>query len=127
MSPFWGLVYWPILDMPYCLDIMHITKNVCESLLSTLLNMPERTKDGPRARQDLLKLGIRLDHVGGPPERANDQDEETEHQGKKAKKESYYCPRPASLLLRKRSISFSSALWESNLLLVTRQGRSADI
>ncbi|KAK1670249.1 hypothetical protein QYE76_058408 [Lolium multiflorum] len=32
------------------LDVMHITKNVCESLLGTLLNMPERTKDGPKAR-----------------------------------------------------------------------------
>ncbi|KAK1609032.1 hypothetical protein QYE76_032705 [Lolium multiflorum] len=32
--------------------------NVCESLLGTLLNMPDRTKDGPKARHDLKVLGI---------------------------------------------------------------------
>ena len=44
--------------MPHSLDVMHITKNVCESLLGTLLNMPERTKDGPKARADLKSMGI---------------------------------------------------------------------
>ena len=39
--------------MPHSLDLMHITKNVCESLVGTLLNMPERTKDGPKARKEL--------------------------------------------------------------------------
>jgi hypothetical protein len=38
---------------------MHITKNVCESLLGTLFNMPDRTKDGPKARSDLMALNIR--------------------------------------------------------------------
>ena len=58
-SIFWELKYWKILRTPHCLDVMHITKNVCESLLGTLLNMPERTKDGPKARNDLrfLKSG----------------------------------------------------------------------
>ena len=42
--------------MPHSLDVMHITKNVCESLLGTLLNMPERTKDGPKARADLKSM-----------------------------------------------------------------------
>ena len=27
-SVFWDLPYWPILGMPHCLDLMHITKNV---------------------------------------------------------------------------------------------------
>ena len=31
-SVFWDLAYWSILAMPHCLDVMHITKNVCESL-----------------------------------------------------------------------------------------------
>ena len=43
---------------------MHIKKNVCESLLGTLLNMPEKTKDGPKARQDLIHLKIREDIHG---------------------------------------------------------------
>jgi hypothetical protein len=38
---------------------MHITKNVTESLFVTLLNMPERTKDGPKDRNDLKLLGIK--------------------------------------------------------------------
>ncbi|KAK1613292.1 hypothetical protein QYE76_036965 [Lolium multiflorum] len=60
-SVFWDLPYWKILDTPHCLDVMHITKNVCESLLGTLLNMPDRTKDGPKARHDMKVLGIRED------------------------------------------------------------------
>ena len=40
---------------------MHITKNVLESLLDTLMNMPEKTKDGPKARKDLEDLKIRKD------------------------------------------------------------------
>ena len=45
--------------MPHSLDVMHITKNVCKSMLGTLFNMPERTKDGPKARADLKSMGIR--------------------------------------------------------------------
>ena len=58
-SVFRDLPYWKILRVPHSLDVMHITKNVCESLLGTLLNMPERTKDGPKARVDLKSVGIR--------------------------------------------------------------------
>ena len=47
----WDLPYWKILRVPHSLDVMHITKNVCESLLGTLLNMPERTKDGRKQGQ----------------------------------------------------------------------------
>ena len=45
--------------MPHSLNVMHIMKNVCESLLGTPLNMPERTKDGPQAWADLKSMGIR--------------------------------------------------------------------
>jgi hypothetical protein len=48
-SLFWDLLHWHILGTPHSLDLMHITTNVCESLLATLLNMPEKTKDGPKA------------------------------------------------------------------------------
>ena len=47
-SVFFGLTYWKVLGTPHCLDVMHITKNVCKSLLGTLFNMPDRTKDGPK-------------------------------------------------------------------------------
>jgi hypothetical protein len=38
---------------------MHAEKNVCESLLRTLLNMDEKTRDHGYARVDLKKMGIR--------------------------------------------------------------------
>jgi hypothetical protein len=38
---------------------MHIEKNVCESLLGTLRNTDEKTRDDGHARADLKKIGIR--------------------------------------------------------------------
>ena len=90
--------------MPHSLDIMHITKNVCESLVATLINMPDRTKDGPKARNDLIFMGIRKDLHGGRPT-PDDQEDDDDHQsevtqgrrkGKKVKKNEYYYPLRAS-------------------------------
>ena len=39
--------------------MMHIEKNVCESLIGTLLNIHVKTKDGENARLDLIAIGIR--------------------------------------------------------------------
>ena len=76
--------------MPHSLDVMHITKNVCESLLGTLLNMPERTKDGPKARADLKSMGIREELHANDDDDDDDDDEakdtESHRKGKKAKK-----------------------------------------
>jgi hypothetical protein len=77
--------------MPHSLDLMHITKNVCESLFGTLLNMPERTKDGPKARHDLIVLGIRNDLQGGR-EREDDDDHEEEAEGRRKGKRSRSTP-----------------------------------
>ena len=55
---------------------MHITKNVCESLFGTLLNMPEKTKDGPKSRNDLKFMGIRRELH--PPSDDDDELEEEE-------------------------------------------------
>ena len=38
---------------------MHIEKNVCDSLVGTLLNINGKTKDGKNAREDLKEMGIR--------------------------------------------------------------------
>ncbi|GJY77987.1 putative reverse transcriptase domain-containing protein [Tanacetum coccineum] len=38
---------------------MHVEKNVCESLVGTLLNVPGKKKDGMNARLDLAELGIK--------------------------------------------------------------------
>jgi hypothetical protein len=84
---------------------MHITKNVCESLLGTLLNMPERTKDGPKSRADLLSIGIRDELHVTRVDNDDDQAEDTEgrRKGKKAKKNESYCP-PACFTLSQKEI-----------------------
>ena len=74
-SVFWDLEYWSLLRSPHSLDIMHITKNVCESLFGTLLNMPEKTKDGPKERNDFKFMGIRREL--SPP---SDDDHEPEEE-----------------------------------------------
>jgi hypothetical protein len=84
-SVFWDLEYWPILDTPYCLDQMHITKNVLESLLATVMNMPDKTKDGPKARRDLEDLNIRADlHM--PPHKKSEETEMETEEGEGAEK-----------------------------------------
>jgi hypothetical protein len=54
-SIFWELLYWKDLDIHHSIDVMHIEKNVCESLLGTLLNMDEKTRDHGHARADIKK------------------------------------------------------------------------
>src|SRR3954467_5401548 len=83
---------------------MHITKNVCESLFATLLNMPEKTKDGPKARADLLSMGIREELHANRPNNDDDDDDddddeppkdtESHRKGKKPKKQSQHPPPP---------------------------------
>jgi hypothetical protein len=49
---------WKDLDVYHLIDVMHIEKNVCKSLLGTLLNMDEETRDHRNAWADLKKMGI---------------------------------------------------------------------
>jgi hypothetical protein len=58
-SIFWELPYWKDLDIHHSIDVIHVKKNVCESLLKTLLNMDENTRDHGHAPADLKKMGIR--------------------------------------------------------------------
>ncbi|MBK5591046.1 hypothetical protein JJ728_23120, partial [Salmonella enterica subsp. enterica serovar Typhi] len=53
------LPYWETLDVRHCLDVMHIEKNICESLLGRLLNIPGKTKDGYNVRLDMVDMNIR--------------------------------------------------------------------
>ena len=93
--------------MPHSLDVMHIMKNVCESLLGTLLNMPERTKDGPKARADLKSMGIRQElHANDDDDDDDDvakQDMESRLKGKKSKKTGNDYP-PACFTLTQEEI-----------------------
>jgi hypothetical protein len=56
---FWELPYWKDLDIRHSIDVMFVEKNVCESLLRTLLNTDEKTRDHEHARADLNKIRIR--------------------------------------------------------------------
>lgn len=39
---------------------MHVEKIVGESLTGTMLNVPNKTKDGLKAHQDLESLGVKI-------------------------------------------------------------------
>jgi hypothetical protein len=58
-SIFLDLLHWKDLDIYHSIDVMHIDKNVCESLLKTLLNIDGKTRGHGHARADLKKMGIR--------------------------------------------------------------------
>ncbi|XP_039138806.1 uncharacterized protein LOC120276140 [Dioscorea cayenensis subsp. rotundata] len=53
------LPYWKTLKLRHNLDVMHIEKNICESILGTLLNIEGKTKDTIIARLDLEDLNIK--------------------------------------------------------------------
>ena len=73
--------------MPHSLDVMHIMKNVYESLLRIILDMPERTKEWPKARVDLKSMGIREElHANDDDDDEAKQDTESRRKGKMAKK-----------------------------------------
>nr|XP_004516691.1 uncharacterized protein LOC101514781 [Cicer arietinum] len=58
-SVFFDLPYWSSLDVRHCLHVMHVEKNVCDSVIGTLLNIQGKTKDGLNSRLDMVDMGIR--------------------------------------------------------------------
>ncbi|XP_040384294.1 uncharacterized protein LOC121056698 [Oryza brachyantha] len=60
-SIFFELPYWEKLLVRHNLDVMHIEKNICESILGTLLNITGKSKDSEKARLDMEHLGMRKD------------------------------------------------------------------
>ncbi|XP_073120554.1 uncharacterized protein [Henckelia pumila] len=58
-SIFFELEYWKHLHVRHVLDVMHIEKNVCESVIGTLLDISGKTKDGVAARLDLMEMNVR--------------------------------------------------------------------
>jgi hypothetical protein len=55
----YDLPYWSKMKLQYNLDVMHIEKNICESILATLLSNHKKSKDTVAARLDLEDRGIR--------------------------------------------------------------------
>ncbi|CAL8173720.1 unnamed protein product [Prunus armeniaca] len=60
-SIFFDLEYWKYLPVRHVLDVMHIEKNVCDSIIGTLLEIPGKNKDRIAARLDLLNMGVKTD------------------------------------------------------------------
>jgi hypothetical protein len=58
---FLELPYSKDLNVCHSIDVMHVEKNVFESLLRTLLNMNGKTKEHGHARAYLKKMGIRTE------------------------------------------------------------------
>ncbi|KAM1728393.1 hypothetical protein ACFX12_018897 [Malus domestica] len=56
---FFKLSYLEHLVLRYCLDVMHIEKNVTESLVATLLGIVGKSKDNLNARLDLELMGMK--------------------------------------------------------------------
>ncbi|XP_062080241.1 uncharacterized protein LOC133784996 [Humulus lupulus] len=55
---FWELEYWPKLKLRHNLDVMHIEKNICDSVVGTIFSIDEKSKDTEKARLDLQDLNI---------------------------------------------------------------------
>ncbi|KAI5313100.1 hypothetical protein L3X38_042274 [Prunus dulcis] len=51
-SKFFDLEYWKYLPVRHALDVVHIEKNVCDSFIGTLLEIPGKNKDGIAANLD---------------------------------------------------------------------------
>ena len=92
-SIFFDLPYWSNLDIRHCIDVMHVVKNVCDSVIGTLLNIQGKKKDGLNTRQDLAEMGIRLQL-------------HPRSDGKKI-----YLPPACHTLLKKEKINFFQCLW----------------
>jgi hypothetical protein len=43
----------------HAIDVMHVEKNVCEALISTLLDIPGKTKDTLKERMELEEMKLR--------------------------------------------------------------------
>ncbi|XP_074267012.1 uncharacterized protein LOC141590313 [Silene latifolia] len=56
ISIFFQLPYWKHLLLRHNIDVMHVEKNVCESILGTLLDLPGKNKDSLKARLDLVGM-----------------------------------------------------------------------
>jgi hypothetical protein len=53
------LPYWKDLETCHNIDLMHVTKNVFDNIIGTLLDMLRKMKDGLKSRNVLLQFGLR--------------------------------------------------------------------
>ncbi|XP_004295872.1 PREDICTED: uncharacterized protein LOC101296193 [Fragaria vesca subsp. vesca] len=58
-SIFFELPYWKKLRIRHYFDVMHIEKNVCDSIVGTVFGFKDKTKDTVKARKDLQLMNKR--------------------------------------------------------------------
>jgi hypothetical protein len=67
----WKLPYMSTLILMHNIDVMHQKHNMGESIISTCMDFPGKTKDNMKARQDLVELcncpSLELKVNGGKP------------------------------------------------------------
>ena len=67
----WELPYAKALILMHNIDVMHQERNVAESIISTCMDMTDRTKDNLKARRDLAQIckrpTLELTEAGGKP------------------------------------------------------------
>lgn len=90
-SVFFELPYWRHLHVRHCVDVMHVEKNVCDSIVGTLLNTHGSFKDGLKARLDLKEMGIREDLHPRPDGEGSYHVEETNILSKAERRSIYDC------------------------------------
>ncbi|XP_050207755.1 uncharacterized protein LOC126657155 [Mercurialis annua] len=62
-SIFWDLPYWETNLIRHNLDVMHIEKNVFDNIFNTVLNVPGKTKDHAKSREELNDFCERPDQA----------------------------------------------------------------
>jgi hypothetical protein len=53
------LPYWKDLKTCYNIDLIHVTQNVFDNIIGTLLDLTRKMKDGVKSRNDLVQFGLR--------------------------------------------------------------------
>lgn len=61
LSIFFDLPYWKDNLLRHNLDVMHNEKNICESILTTLLNIDRKIKDTFKSHLYLLEMVLQSD------------------------------------------------------------------
>ena len=55
---FFQFPYWKALILRHNLNVMHIEKNICDSIVGTLLSMESKSKDNLNSHLNLQVMGI---------------------------------------------------------------------
>jgi hypothetical protein len=53
------LPYWNDLETCHNIDLMHVTNNIFDNIIGTLLDMPRKMKDGLKCHNNLVHFGLR--------------------------------------------------------------------